>query len=229
MIKFTHVFKRYPGGYDALKNVSFELRAGEMAFLTGHSGAGKSSLLRLIALIERPTRGEAVVNGHNLERLPRRRIPAFRRDLGVVFQDYKLLYDRTVFDNVALPLVVSGTGGGEIGKRVRAALDKVGLLDKERAYPITLSGGEQQRVGIARAVVNRPALLLADEPTGNLDAELSDEIMDLFLDFHHHGVTVLIASHDQRQIARLDKRVLKLSHGELVYDSLTETGRSTLL
>ncbi len=229
MIKFTHVFKRYPGGYDALKNVSFELRSGEMAFLTGHSGAGKSSLLRLIALIERPTRGEAVVNGHNLERLPRRRIPAFRRDLGVVFQDYKLLYDRTVFDNVALPLVVSGTGGGEIGKRVRAALDKVGLLDKERAYPITLSGGEQQRVGIARAVVNRPALLLADEPTGNLDAELSDEIMDLFLDFHHHGVTVLIASHDQRQIARLDKRVLKLSHGELVYDSLTETGRSTLL
>ncbi len=229
MIQFTHVFKRYPGGYDALKNVSFELRSGEMAFLTGHSGAGKSSLLRLIALIERPTRGEAVVNGHNLERLPRRRIPAFRRDLGVVFQDYKLLYDRTVFDNVALPLVVSGTAGGETGKRVRAALDKVGLLDKERAYPITLSGGEQQRVGIARAVVNRPALLLADEPTGNLDAELSDEIMDLFLDFHHHGVTVLIASHDQRQIARLDKRVLKLSHGELVYDSLTETGRSTLL
>lgn len=229
MIQFTHVFKRYPGGYDALKNVSFELRAGEMAFLTGHSGAGKSSLLRLIALIERPTRGEAVVNGHNLERLPRRRIPAFRRDLGVVFQDYKLLYDRTVFDNVALPLVVSGTAGGETGKRVRAALDKVGLLDKERAYPITLSGGEQQRVGIARAVVSRPALLLADEPTGNLDAELSDEIMDLFLDFHHHGVTVLIASHDQRQIARLDKRVLKLSHGELVYDSLTETGRSTLL
>lgn len=229
MIQFTHVFKRYPGGYDALKNVSFELRAGEMAFLTGHSGAGKSSLLRLIALIERPTRGEAVVNGHNLERLPRRRIPAFRRDLGVVFQDYKLLYDRTVFDNVALPLVVSGTAGGEIGKRVRAALDKVGLLDKERVYPITLSGGEQQRVGIARAVVSRPALLLADEPTGNLDAELSDEIMDLFLDFHHHGVTVLIASHDQRQIARLDKRVLKLSHGELVYDSLTETGRSTLL
>ena len=229
MIRFQHVFKRYPGGYDALKNVSFELRSGEMAFLTGHSGAGKSSLLRLIALIERPTRGEAVVNGHNLERLPRRRIPAFRRDLGVVFQDYKLLYDRTVFDNVALPLVVSGTAGGETGKRVRAALDKVGLLDKERAYPITLSGGEQQRVGIARAVVNRPALRLADEPTGNLDAELSDEIMDLFLDFHHHGVTVLIASHDQRQIARLDKRVLKLSRGELVYDSLTETGRSTLL
>ena len=229
MIRFSHVFKRYPGGYDALKNISFELNQGEMALLTGHSGAGKSSLLRLIALIERPTRGEAVVNGRNLKRLPRRRIPAFRRDLGVVFQDYKLLYERTVFDNVALPLVVSGTAYREIGKRVRAALDKVGLLDKERVYPITLSGGEQQRVGIARAVVSKPSLLLADEPTGNLDAELSDEIMDLFLDFHHHGVTVLIATHDQRSIARLDKRVLKLSHGELVYDSLAETGRSTLL
>ena len=142
-----------------------------MAFLTGHSGAGKSSLLRLIALIERPTRGDAVVNGHNLNKLPRRRLPYFRRDLGVVFQDYKLLYDRTVFDNVALPLV-SGTASPEIGKRVRAALDKVGLLDKERVYPITLSGGEQQRVGIARAVVSKPSLLLADEPTGNLDAEL---------------------------------------------------------
>ena len=172
MIKFSHVFKRYPGGYDALKNISFELNQGEMAFLTGHSGAGKSSLLRLIALIERPTRGDAVVNGHNLNKLPRRRLPYFRRDLGVVFQDYKLLYDRTVFDNVALPLVVSGTASTEIGRRVRAALDKVGLLDKERVYPITLSGGEQQRVGIARAVVSKPSLLLADEPTGNLDAEL---------------------------------------------------------
>ena len=229
MIKFSHVFKRYPGGYDALKNISFELNQGEMAFLTGHSGAGKSSLLRLIALIERPTRGDAVVNGHNLNKLPRRRLPYFRRDLGVVFQDYKLLYDRTVFDNVALPLVVSGTASAEIGKRVRAALDKVGLLDKERVYPITLSGGEQQRVGIARAVVSKPSLLLADEPTGNLDAELSDGIMDLFLDFHHHGVTVLIATHDQRSIARLNKRVLYLSHGELAHDSLAATGRTTLL
>ena len=229
MIRFSHVFKRYPGGYDALKNISFELNQGEMAFLTGHSGAGKSSLLRLIALIERPTRGDAVVNGHNLNKLPRRRLPYFRRDLGVVFQDYKLLYDRTVFDNVALPLVVSGTASAEIGKRVRAALDKVGLLDKERVYPITLSGGEQQRVGIARAVVSKPSLLLADEPTGNLDAELSDGIMDLFLDFHHHGVTVLIATHDQRSIARLNKRVLSLSHGELAHDSLAATGRTTLL
>ena len=172
-----------PAATTRWKNISFELNQGEMAFLTGHSGAGKSSLLRLIALIERPTRGDAVVNGHNLNKLPRRRLPYFRRDLGVVFQDYKLLYDRTVFDNVALPLVVSGTASAEIGKRVRAALDKVGLLDKERAYPITLSGGEQQRVGIARAVVSKPSLLLADEPTGNLDAELSDGIMDLFSTF----------------------------------------------
>ncbi len=229
MIRFAHVFKRYEGGYDALKNVSFELNRGEMAFLTGHSGAGKSTLLRLIALIERPSRGEAVVNGQDLTKLPRRRLPNFRRDLGVVFQDYKLLYDRTVFDNVALPLVVSGTEPSEVGKRVRAALDKVGLLSKERVYPITLSGGEQQRVGIARAVVSKPSLLLADEPTGNLDAELSDEIMDLFLDFHHHGVTVLIATHDQRQIARLNKRVLKLAHGELEHDSHADTPRSTLL
>ncbi len=229
MIRFSHVFKRYPGGYDALKNINLEIGQGEMAFLTGPSGAGKSSLLRLIALIERPTRGAAVVNGHNLNKLPRRRLPYFRRDLGVVFQDCKLLHDRTVFDNVALPLVVSGAASAEIGKRVRAALDKVGLLDKERVHPITLSGGEQQRVGIARAVVGKPSLLLADEPTGNLDAELSDEIMDLFLDFHRHGVTVLIATHDQRSIARLDKRVLRLNHGELAHDSRAETPRSTLL
>ncbi len=229
MIRFTHVFKRYEGGYDALKNVSFELNRGEMAFLTGHSGAGKSTLLRLIALIERPSRGEAVVNGQDLLKLPRRRLPWFRRDLGVVFQDYKLLYDRTVFDNVALPLAVTGTDPVEIGKRVRAALDKVGLLSKERVYPITLSGGEQQRVGIARAVVGKPSLLLADEPTGNLDAELSDEIMDLFLDFHHHGVTVLIATHDLRHIERLGKRVLKLDHGELAHDSHVDMPRSTLL
>jgi len=229
MIRFTHVFKRYEGGYDALKNISFELNRGEMVFLTGHSGAGKSTLLRLIALIERPSRGEAVVNGQDLTKLPRRRLPNFRRDLGVVFQDYKLLYDRTVFDNVALPLAVTGTDPVEIGKRVRAALDKVGLLSKERVYPITLSGGEQQRVGIARAVVGKPPLLLADEPTGNLDAELTDGIMDLFLDFHHHGVTVLIATHDQRSIARLGKRVLKLAHGELVHDSRTDAPRSSLL
>jgi cell division transport system ATP-binding protein len=229
MIRLNHVFKRYEGGYDALKNVNVELNQGEMAFLTGHSGAGKSTLLRLLALIERPTRGDVVVNHQDLGKLPRRRLAHFRRSLGVVFQDYKLLYDRSVFDNVALPLVATGVEPVEIGRRVRAALDKVGLLAKERAYPVTLSGGEQQRVGIARAVVGKPPLLLADEPTGNLDADLTDEIMDLFLDFHHHGVTVLIATHDQRSIARLNKRVLKLDHGELVYDSHAGAPRSTLL
>ncbi len=216
MIQFSNVSKRYPNGHDALKNVSFELARETMAFLTGHSGAGKSTLLKLITLIERPSRGQAIVNGLNLARVTRRRIPYFRRDIGIVFQEYKLLYDRTAFDNVALPLVVAGVSHREIARRVRAALDKVGLLKKERAYPITLSGGEQQRIGIARAVVNRPPLLLADEPTGNLDEELSDEIMDLFAQFNQVGVTVLIATHDQRQIRRLGKRVLELRQGEMV-------------
>ncbi len=221
MIQFSQVFKRYPSGYDALKNISFALEHGEMAFITGHSGAGKSTLLKLIALIERPSRGQAVVNRKNLARLGRWQVPFFRRSLGMVFQDYKLLHDRTVFDNVALPLVVAGVGHREIHRRVHAALDKVSLLDKERAYPITLSGGEQQRVSIARAVVGKPPLLLADEPTGNLDAALSEEIVSLFLDFHHHGVTVLIATHDAPLIARARKRVLQLDHGELVRDSGT--------
>ena len=219
MIQFTHVCKRYPGGFDALRNIDLHIPRGEMAFVTGHSGAGKSTLLKLITLIERPTRGEAMVNNKNLTRLPRRRIPYFRRDIGVVFQDHKLLFDRTVFDNVALPLIVTGVDHREVPRRVRAALEKVRLLDKERMYPITLSGGEQQRVGIARAVVNKPPLLLADEPTGNLDAALSDEIIDLFLDFHHHGVTVLIATHDRRLIERARKRVFELKHGELVHDT----------
>ncbi len=228
MIQFSHIFKRYPTGYEALKDISFQLAPGEMAFLTGHSGAGKSTLLKLITLIERPTRGQAVVNNKNLAKLRRRRIPYFRREIGVVFQDNKLLYDRTVFDNVALPLVVAGVSHQEIGRRVRAALDKVGLLNKEKVYPIALSGGEQQRVGIARAVVNKPALLLADEPTGNLDAALSDEIIDLFREFNQHGVTVLIATHDLRQIQRLQKshgvhqtpqRVLALHAGCLVQDN----------
>jgi len=218
MIQFSHVFKRYPGGFDALKDVSFELAQGEMAFITGHSGAGKSTLLKLITHIEAPTRGSLLVNNKNVARLSRRQLPHFRRSVGVVFQDYRLLTDRTVFDNVALPLVVAGVPARETGRRVRAALEKVGLLEKERLYPLQLSGGEQQRVGIARAVVNRPPLLLADEPTGNLDAELSDEIIELFLDFHRHGTTVLIASHDQRLIANSGKRVLQLSHGELVSD-----------
>jgi cell division transport system ATP-binding protein len=219
MISFSNVSKRYPGGHDAIKNVNFDLAREEMAFLTGHSGAGKSTLLKLITLIERPTRGQAIVNNKNLGRLMRWQIPYFRRDVGIVFQDYKLLYDRTAFDNVALPLVVAGVAHREIVRRVRAALDKVGLLHKERAYPITLSGGEQQRIGIARAVVNKPPVLLADEPTGNLDEALSDEIMDLFHAFNQVGVTVLIATHDQRQVRRLQKRVLELRQGEMVYDS----------
>lgn len=219
MIQFSNVSKRYPNGHDALRDVSFALAREEMAFLTGHSGAGKSTLLKLITLIERPSRGQAIVNNQNLTRIGRRRIPYFRRDIGIVFQEYKLLYDRTAFDNVALPLVVAGVPHREIGRRVRAALDKVGLLKKERAYPITLSGGEQQRIGIARAVVNRPPLLLADEPTGNLDDKLSDEIMGLFAEFNEVGVCVLVATHDQRQIQRLRRRVLELRDGEMVYDS----------
>ncbi|HSW52023.1 MAG TPA: cell division ATP-binding protein FtsE [Sulfuricaulis sp.] len=219
MIEFSHVFKRYPGGFDALRDINLHIEAGEMAFITGHSGAGKSTLLRLITAIERPTRGEAAVNGRNLTQLPRRRIPWFRREIGVVFQDYKLLFDRTVYDNVALPLIVTGIDDKEIPRRVRAALEMVGLLDKERMLPVTLSGGEQQRVGIARAVVNKPPLLLADEPTGNLDSKLADEILDLFLDFHHHGVTVLIATHDLHLIDRARRRVIELDHGELARDT----------
>jgi cell division transport system ATP-binding protein len=222
MIDFTHVFKRYPGGFDALRDINLRIEAGEMAFITGHSGAGKSTLLRLITAIERPTRGEAAVNGRNLTKLPRRRIPYFRRAIGVVFQDHKLLFDRTVYDNVALPLIVTGADQNEIPRRVRAALEMVGLLDKERMLPVTLSGGEQQRVGIARAVVNKPPLLLADEPTGNLDSKLSDEILDLFLDFHHHGVTVLIATHDLHLIDRARRRVIELNHGELARDTGTK-------
>ena len=219
MIELNNVCKRYPGGYDALKNVSLTLADGEMVFLTGHSGAGKSTLLKLITLIERATSGQIMVNNKNLARLPHRRIPYFRRGIGVVFQDNKLLFDRTVFDNVALPLVVAGVPHQEIARRVRAALDKVGLLKKERMYPITLSGGEQQRLGSARAVVNKPPLLLADEPTGNLDPELSDQIIDLFYEFHRYGVAALIATHDLRHIQRLKLRNLTLRDGALVQDS----------
>ncbi len=218
MIRFSQVSKRYPNGYEALKRISFSLERETMTFLVGHSGAGKSTLLKLITLVERSTNGQIVVNSKNLVKLPRRQIPYFRREVGVIFQDHKLLHDRTVFDNVALPLVVSGVGHRETGRRVRAALDKVGLLGKERLSPITLSGGEQQRVGIARAVVNRPPLLLADEPTGNLDAQLSDEIMDLFHQFNQYGVTVIIATHERRHIRRLNKPVLELMDGRLVQD-----------
>ena len=219
MIRFTHTSKRYTNGFDALQNVSFHMPPGQMAFLTGHSGAGKSTLLKLIALLERSSRGQIFINGQNLAKISRRRIPYFRRNVGIIFQDHQLLFDRTVFDNVALPLIISGQPQREIGRRVRAALDKVGLLGKEKLYPITLSGGEQQRVGIARAVVNKPPLLLADEPTGNLDPDLSRDIMQLFEDFSQVGVTVLIASHDLALIHTLPYRILTLRKGQLVNDT----------
>ena len=216
MIQFDNVYKRYPGGHEALKGLSFHLPRGGMRFLTGHSGAGKSTLLKLIMLIERPTAGQVIINNQNLTRLSNRHIPFHRRNVGVVFQNHQLLFDRNVFDNIALPLLIAGYQPREVGRRVRAALDKVGLLHKERANPITLSGGEQQRVGIARAVVNKPALLLADEPTGNLDPQLSAEIMHLFEQFNQVGVTVLIASHDLGLIARMTYRMLTLRDGCMV-------------
>ncbi|MBK1707125.1 cell division ATP-binding protein FtsE [Halochromatium glycolicum] len=219
MIEFTHVSKRFRERGDALKDLSFSLQAGEMAFLTGHSGAGKSTLLKLIGLIERPTRGQIVVDGRSLGDLPRRRIPFHRRRIGMIFQDHRLLNDRSVYDNVALPLAVTGMSGREIGRRVRAALDQVGLLAFERARPVALSSGEQQRIGIARAVVARPPLILADEPTGNLDPELSSEIYDLFERFHEVGVTLLIATHDQERVARMAHRIMRLHQGRLVADS----------
>jgi cell division transport system ATP-binding protein len=217
MIRFDNVSKRYPGGYEALSNISFHMEKGAMAFMTGHSGAGKSTLLKLVALIERTTRGQLFLDGQNVTRISRRRIPYLRRKIGFIFQDHHLLFDRTVYDNVALPLIIAGYRHQEIGRRVRAALDKVGLLSKERLYPVTLSGGEQQRVGIARAVVNKPLLLLADEPTGNLDPELSREIMALFALFNDVGVSVLIASHDIPLIQQLDYPVLALDHGRLAH------------
>ena len=216
MIQFHNVGKRYSSGHEALRDVSFNVARGEMIFLTGHSGAGKSTLLKLIALIERPSSGDVIVNDRNLTRLGRRRIPFHRRGLGMIFQDFRLLQDRSIFDNVALPLVIAGDyDQREIGRRVRAALDKVGLLGKEKFYPLELSGGEQQRVGIARAVVHKPVLLLADEPTGNLDPALSREIMGLFDAFQKVGVTVLVASHDLDLIASMPHRVLTLEHGRL--------------
>ena len=216
MIKFDQISKRYPGGYEALKNVSFEIARNEMVFLTGHSGAGKSTLLKLIMVMERPSHGQVLVNGQNLRGLPVRKIPALRRDIGVVFQNHQLLFDRSVFDTVALPLIIAGYQPRDVGRRVRAALDKVGLLHKEKLMPVTLSGGEQQRIGIARAVVNKPSILLADEPTGNLDPELSAEIMHLFEQFNQVGVTVLIASHDLSLIARLPYRMMTLREGALI-------------
>ncbi|MDG1233151.1 MAG: cell division ATP-binding protein FtsE [Pseudomonadales bacterium] len=216
MIRFDEVSKRYDGGSEALSRVSFELADGEMSFLTGHSGAGKSTLMKLIILMERASQGQVIVNGTNLNRVSRRQVPAVRRNVGVVFQNHQLLFDRTVHDNVALPLTIAGFSPKEVGRRVRAALSKVGLSDKEKKYPVALSGGEQQRVGIARAVVNKPPLLLADEPTGNLDPELSQEIMDLFSQFNQVGVSVLIATHDLDLVQRMAKRELILRHGKVV-------------
>lgn len=221
MIRFSQVFKRYPNGFEALKNVSFYLPSGSMTFLTGHSGAGKSTLLKLITRSELASNGQVLVNERNLSRLWRHQIAAHRRAIGNVFQEHKLLYDRTIEDNVALPLVVAGLEYKEIGRRVRAALDKVGLLAKAKYYPRRLSGGEQQRVGIARAVVGRPRILLADEPTGNLDPQLSDEIMRLFFMFSQVDVTVLIATHDYRHIRAHSAAVLALKEGRLVEDEAT--------
>jgi len=216
MIKFESVYKRYPGSKEALANVNVHLEKGEMAFLTGHSGAGKSTFLKLITLIERTTAGKLTVGGNQLDKVKSYSIPYIRRNIGIIFQDYQLLLDRTVFDNVALPLVISGFSKYEIKKRVSAALDKVGLLHYEKYLPLQLSGGEQQRVGIARAVVNKPAILLADEPTGSLDPELSREIMHLFEQFNQVGVTVLIASHDLMLINEMNKRIIRLDHGKVV-------------
>nr|WP_298250319.1 cell division ATP-binding protein FtsE [uncultured Halomonas sp.] len=218
MIVFEHVGKRYGGRFEALANLDFRVRRGEMLFLTGHSGAGKSSLLRLVMRLERPTRGRILVAGHDIDRLHPSQVPFYRRQVGVVFQDHQLLYDRSIFHNVALPLTIQGVEPRESARRVRGALDKVGLLHREKALPIELSGGEQQRVGIARAVVNKPALLLADEPTGNLDPQLSADIMALFEDFNRIGTTVMIASHDLALIARLQHRTLRLREGRLVGD-----------
>ena len=216
MIQFENVTKRFPGGQEAISELSLSVDKGDMVFVTGHSGAGKSTLLRLIALIERPTSGQVIIDGQNLRRVRRRKIPAYRRQLGVVFQDHKLLYDRPVFDNVALPLIIAGVSHRDAGKKVRAALDQVGLLHKEKQRPETLSAGEQQRVGIARAIVTRPKLLIADEPTGNLDPDLSLEVMRIFRRFNEVGVTLLIASHDISLIEKLGCRRIELDQGKLV-------------
>ena len=213
MIRFQNVSKRYDGGKDALKNVNLNIERGEMVFLTGHSGAGKSTLLQLLALVERPTRGHIIIGERNLGDIRPRQIPYYRRNLGIVFQSPRLLDDRTVFDNVALPLVISGHGHRDVARRVRAALDLVGLLGKERARPIQLSGGEQQRVGIARAVVHRPPIVLADEPTGNLDPVLSLEIMRLFERFQQFGVTALIVTHDLELLSHFQHPILSLRDG----------------
>ena len=218
MIHLENVTKRFPGGQEALAGLNLSVGKGEMVFVTGHSGAGKSTLLRLIALIERPTGGQVIVDGQNLKGIRRRKIPMYRRQIGMVFQDHKLLYDRTVADNVALPLIIAGANHREAGRRVRASLEQVGLLHKEKQNPETLSAGEQQRVGIARAIASRPKLLIADEPTGNLDPDLSLEVMRVFRRFNEFGVTCLIASHDIALIDRLGCRRIELENGRLRHE-----------
>jgi cell division transport system ATP-binding protein len=221
MIKFEHVSKTYPGGQQALRKVDFHIEPGEMAFLTGHSGAGKSTLLKLISIMERPTVGKVLINGHDLSTIQRRQIAYIRRDIGMIFQSHQLLMDKSVFDNVALPLVIEGYSRKETTNRVHAALEMVGLRDKIKNLPIMLSGGEQQRVGIARAVVNKPPLLLADEPTGNLDPKLSMEIIRLVENFNQAGVSVFIATHDLGLIARMKYRTLTLKQGQMITDGLS--------
>ena len=216
MISFSQVYKRYPGGHEALKNLSFTIEAGEMTFITGPTGAGKSTLLKLVAAIEKPSSGSVVVSGQNIGKLRRSAVPFLRRNFGLIFQDHKLLYDRNVLENVILPLDIAGLPRAESMKRARAALDKVKLLGLEKANPISLSGGEQQRLCVARAIVNRPAIVLADEPTGNLDADYAGEIMEMFKSFNQVGVTLLIATHDESLIARYSSRVLHLKQGELL-------------
>ena len=225
LIRLEAVGKRYPSGQEALKNLTLHIDAGEFVFLTGHSGAGKSTLLKLIALIERPTRGQVIFAGENTRRITRRQIPRYRRNIGMVFQDHQLLFDRSVFDNVALPLIIAGARHRDAGRRVRAALDQVGLLTKEKSMPEALSSGEQQRVGIARAIVARPTLLIADEPTGNLDPELSRDIMSIFERFNEIGVTLLIASHDLALIRGRGHREVALADGALApHDDTTHAG-----
>lgn len=222
MIQFDQVTKRYPGSDEALKNVSFSIDAGELVFVTGHSGAGKSTLLKLTAAIERPTSGTVLIANQNISKLKTSAIPFMRRRFGLIFQDHKLLYDRNCFENVILPLHINGVSGVEAARRVRAALDKVGLLHKEKAMPISLSGGEQQRLAIARSVVSRPSILIADEPTGNLDASYAADIMAIFYAFHQVGVTVVVATHDALGMSARQNRVLQLDHGELTQIDLKQ-------
>jgi cell division transport system ATP-binding protein len=221
IISFNNVTKRYPGGREALSNINFAINAGEFVLFTGHSGAGKSTLLKLIPAIERASSGTSLVNGQNTSSLTGRGIPYLRRNLGLVFQDQKLLFDRNVFDNVMLPMLVTGQPHSESTKRVRAALDKVGLLDRARANPVALSGGEQQRLCIARAIVNRPAILIADEPTASLDDDYAETIMEMFKSFNQVGVTVLIATHDRDLISRSNQRVVPLDHGRIASRNAT--------